>query len=53
MCEANGYTKPTVYQGDYSAVNRGMEKKLLPILKKHGTAYNAFRYVSFTHAKQY
>ncbi|KAI9927519.1 hypothetical protein MW887_003137 [Aspergillus wentii] len=43
ICEANGYVKPTVYQGDYSAVNRGMEKKLLPILKKYGIAYNAFR----------
>ncbi|KAK1146787.1 hypothetical protein N8T08_002548 [Aspergillus melleus] len=42
-CEAYGYVKPTVYQGDYSAVNRGMEKKLLPILRKHGIAYNAFR----------
>ncbi|THC87557.1 hypothetical protein EYZ11_012995 [Aspergillus tanneri] len=43
ICEANGYVKPTIYQGDYSAVNRGMEKKLLPILKKYGIAYNAFR----------
>lgn len=46
VCEANGYIKPAVYQGEYSAVNRGMEKKLLPILRKHGMAYNAFRYVS-------
>ena len=42
-CEAHGYVKPTVYQSDYSAVNRGMEKKLHPILRKHGIAYNAFR----------
>ncbi|KAH8430918.1 uncharacterized protein LDX57_008582 [Aspergillus melleus] len=43
ICEAHGYVKPTVYQGDYSAVNRGMEKKLLPILRNYGIAYNAFR----------
>lgn len=54
ICEANGYIKPTVYQGDYSAVNQGMEKKLLLILKKYGIAYNAFRCVvlQLNHAEQ-
>ncbi|THC93471.1 hypothetical protein EYZ11_007056 [Aspergillus tanneri] len=32
-----------MFQSDYSAANRGMEKKLLPILRQHGIAYNAFR----------
>ncbi|PLB49820.1 aflatoxin B1 aldehyde reductase-like protein [Aspergillus steynii IBT 23096] len=43
ICDANGYVKPSVYQGDYSAVNRGMERKLLPILRQHNISYNAFR----------
>ncbi|KAI9038214.1 aldo/keto reductase family protein [Aspergillus affinis] len=43
ICETHSYVKPTVYQGDYNAVNRGMEKKLLPILREHGITYNAFR----------
>ena len=46
ICDANDFIKPTVYQGDYSVVNRGMERKLLPILKKYGIAYNAFRYAA-------
>ncbi|GLA07679.1 hypothetical protein AnigIFM60653_008917 [Aspergillus niger] len=42
ICKANGSVKPSVYQRDYSAINHGMEKKLLPILRKHELAYNAF-----------
>ena len=45
VCEKNGFVKPTVYQGDYSMINRGMEKHLLPILREHGIVFNAFRYV--------
>ncbi|MCJ1448191.1 MAG: hypothetical protein MMC23_008705 [Stictis urceolatum] len=43
VCEKNGRIKPTTYQGDYSLVNRGMEKHLLPILREHGIVFNAFR----------
>jgi len=43
ICEKNNYVKPSIYQGDYSAVNRGMEKLLLPIMREHGMVYNAFR----------
>jgi aflatoxin B1 aldehyde reductase len=43
ICEENGYVKPTVYQGDYNAITRGMEKKLLPILRAHGIIFNAYR----------
>jgi aflatoxin B1 aldehyde reductase len=43
LCEENGYVKPTVYQGEYSAITRGMEKKLIPILRAHRIVYNAFR----------
>lgn len=49
VCEKNGFIKPTVYQGDYSMINRGMEKNLLPILREHGMVFNAFRCV-FTSA---
>jgi aryl-alcohol dehydrogenase-like predicted oxidoreductase len=46
ICDQHGYVKPTVYQGDYSMINRGMEKHLLPLLREHGISFNAFRYVS-------
>ena len=45
LCEATGLQKPSCYQGDYNLVTRGMETKLLPILRAHGMAYNAFRWV--------
>lgn len=43
ICDANGYVKPSIYQGDYIAVNHGMGKKLLPIVRKYEIAYNACR----------
>ncbi|KAI5918303.1 putative oxidoreductase [Camillea tinctor] len=43
LCEKNGWRKPACYQGEYSIISRGMENKLLPILRAHGVAFNAFR----------
>ncbi|KAI1496601.1 putative oxidoreductase [Biscogniauxia marginata] len=43
LCENNGWQKPIYYQGEYSIISRGMETKLLPILRSHGMAFNAFR----------
>ena len=46
LCEENGLKKPSCYQGDYNLITRGMETKILPILRAHGIAYNAFRCVN-------
>lgn len=43
LCEEKGLQKPSCYQGEYNVVTRGMETKLLPILRAHGMSYNAFR----------
>ncbi|OTA61423.1 putative oxidoreductase [Hypoxylon sp. EC38] len=43
LCDANGWRKPVCYQGEYSIVSRGMETKLLPLLRAHGMRFNAFR----------
>ncbi|KAL9011348.1 MAG: hypothetical protein Q9173_003799 [Seirophora scorigena] len=42
-CDMHGWKKPTVYQGQYNAICRGMEMDLLPLLRRHGIAYVAFR----------
>ncbi|KAL8897888.1 MAG: hypothetical protein Q9207_006976 [Kuettlingeria erythrocarpa] len=42
-CEDMGLRKPSCYQGDYNFITRGMETKLLPILRAHNIAFNAFR----------
>lgn len=47
LCEKNGWKKPTCYQGQYNLVTRGMETKLLPILRAHVISYNAFMYASY------
>lgn len=47
LCEKNGWKKPTCYQGQYNLVTRGMETKLLPILRAHKISYNAFMYVCY------
>lgn len=46
LCDENGWKKPTCYQGQYNLVTRGMETKLLPILRAHHIKYNAFMYVA-------
>ena len=43
ICEENGYVKPSVYQGQYNPIVRSGEKELLPILRKHGIAFYAWR----------
>ena len=47
ICEDKGLQKPSCYQGDYNLITRGMETKLLPILRAHGIVFNAFRYGPF------
>lgn len=44
LCEKNVWKKPTCYQGQYNLVTRGMETKLLPILRARNISYNAFMY---------
>ena len=46
LCEEIGLQKPSCYQGEYNLVTRGMETKLLPILRAHGMSFNAFRFLS-------
>lgn len=43
VCDRNGWVKPTIYQGQYNAVCRKMEKSLLPLLRSNGMTYVAFR----------
>lgn len=43
ICEEKGYVNPTVYQGLYNALARDSEKELIPLLRKHGCAFYAFR----------
>ncbi|PQE05038.1 hypothetical protein CJF30_00004831 [Rutstroemia sp. NJR-2017a BBW] len=43
VCEENSFVKPTVYQGDYNLVTRGMESELLPTLKELKLNFYAFR----------
>ena len=45
LCEEMGLQKPSCYQGEYNIVTRGMETRLLPILRAHGMTYNAYRCV--------
>ena len=47
ICEDKGLPKPNCYQGDYNLVTRGMETRLLPLLRSHGMKFNAFRFVIF------
>lgn len=39
ICEANGYVKPTVYQGLYNCLVRSAEAELVPCLRKYGISY--------------
>jgi aflatoxin B1 aldehyde reductase len=36
------YVLPTVYQGNYSAIARQLEKDILPTLREHGIAFYAY-----------
>ncbi|ETS79682.1 hypothetical protein PFICI_09535 [Pestalotiopsis fici W106-1] len=42
LCEQHQWKKPVCYQGQYNLVTRGMETKLLPVLRAHNISYNAF-----------
>ncbi|KAH7928049.1 Aldo/keto reductase [Leucogyrophana mollusca] len=42
IAQANGWIKPTVYQGLYNAVERGVEVELLPCLRKFGIRFYAY-----------
>ncbi|KAK1830832.1 NADP-dependent oxidoreductase domain-containing protein [Podospora conica] len=35
-CKYNGWVRPTVYQGMYNAITRGIEPELLPALRRYG-----------------
>ncbi|KAF2738408.1 Aldo/keto reductase, partial [Polyplosphaeria fusca] len=42
ICNAKGYTKPSVYQGLYNGIHRSVEHELLPCLRKYDIAFYAF-----------
>ncbi|KAI0034793.1 Aldo/keto reductase [Vararia minispora EC-137] len=42
LCRANGWIQPTVYQGIYNAIHRGVEPELFPCLRKFGLSFYAF-----------
>ncbi|OKL55509.1 hypothetical protein UA08_09256 [Talaromyces atroroseus] len=43
LCEHQGWQKPNCYQGNYNLITRGMETRLLPILRANGISHNAFQ----------
>ncbi|KAJ6003796.1 hypothetical protein N7540_013096 [Penicillium herquei] len=42
VCEANGYIKPSVFQGSYNLIDREIEQSLFPLLRKHNIVFNAY-----------
>ncbi|KAI9831866.1 MAG: hypothetical protein M1826_002898 [Phylliscum demangeonii] len=42
ICDKHGWVKPSVYQGQYSAVVRGGEPELFSVLRKHKIAFYAW-----------
>jgi len=42
ICRQNGWIQPTVYQGIYNAMHRGIEPELVPCLRKYGISFYAF-----------
>ncbi|CCC07119.1 hypothetical protein SMACR_01143 [Sordaria macrospora] len=42
ICDEKGYVKPSVYQGQYNALQRHPEKNLMPLLRKHNCAFHAY-----------
>ncbi|KAL9597714.1 MAG: hypothetical protein Q9219_004971 [cf. Caloplaca sp. 3 TL-2023] len=42
VCEERNFKQPGVYQGQYNAVYRNVEKDLLPFLRRHGITFIAF-----------
>lgn len=42
ICSREGWVRPSVYQGGYNALLRGMEEPLLPKLRENGIAFYAY-----------
>eukprot|EP01084_Bolivina_argentea_P204205 348701_1 len=42
ICKTNGYVLPTVYQGMYNGITRGVEDELIPCLRKFGISFYAY-----------
>ncbi|EPQ51525.1 Aldo/keto reductase [Gloeophyllum trabeum ATCC 11539] len=42
ICRKNGWIAPTVYQGVYNALHRGVEPELFPCLRKFGISFYEF-----------
>ncbi|KAJ4355544.1 uncharacterized protein N0V89_003561 [Didymosphaeria variabile] len=42
VCKEKNYVLPTVYQGNYSAIARSSEERLLPLLRKLSIAFLAY-----------
>ena len=45
ICDENGLQKPRYVQGSYSLITRGMESKLLPIMRPAGMSFVGHQYV--------
>jgi len=43
ICDKHGWIKPTVYQGIYNALHRGIEAELFPCLRHYGIALYSFQ----------
>ncbi|KAF9895092.1 hypothetical protein FE257_004721 [Aspergillus nanangensis] len=43
ICQRNGWVKPSVYQGIYSALHRAVEPELFPCLRAYGLAFFAYQ----------
>uniref|UniRef100_A0A7S1LXG2 NADP-dependent oxidoreductase domain-containing protein n=1 Tax=Alexandrium catenella TaxID=2925 RepID=A0A7S1LXG2_ALECA len=42
LCEAEGWTRPSFFQGLYNPLNRMAEEELLPVLRRHEVSFIAF-----------
>ena len=42
LCEAHGWTKPSLYQGLYNPLNRTAEQDLFPLLEQHHCSFIAY-----------
>jgi aflatoxin B1 aldehyde reductase len=42
ICKREGYVRPTVYQGAYSMIYRGLEAEIIPLLRANGIRLAAF-----------
>ena len=42
LCQTNGWISPTVYQGMYNAITRGIEPELVPSIRYFGLGFYAY-----------